>query len=79
MHFLLGDGIGIAFILLGLFLLLSGVKREDSRNKLTYSGVGAIVVGFGNMLLLRIPLLGMLALAAGLFLILTGARTRTGQ
>lgn len=72
----IGDGIGAVFIVLGLFLVLSGLRRRRGRNRAVDSGIGAVLVGIGNVLLTRNLLPAIIALVAGVVVIVMAARLR---
>lgn len=74
MFFFFGDGIGVGFLILGPFLIFGGLRRPRDRRRLVYSGLGSMVVGLGNILMPRNLLLGVLALLAGVGLIVHAAR-----
>lgn len=76
MFFFFGYGPGILFLLLGLFMILSGFRRPRDRDRLIYSGVGSIAVGLGNLLMLVSMLLGLGVVAIGVAVILWAARLR---
>lgn len=67
-------GIGIVFIFLGVFLIYRGLVDSPNRERLIYSGLGAIAVGAGNVILPVDQLGGIAGLVIGMFLIYYAAR-----
>ena len=72
----ISTAIGIVFIALGAFLIYRGVVYAADRERLLTSGVGAVAVGIGNILLPRSALASIAALLIGGYLILSASRLR---
>jgi hypothetical protein len=77
MFLFFGYGPGIFFILLGTFMILRGLGRPGDRRRLVRSGMGSILVGLGNLAMLRSWIVGLAAVGLGVWIIFSAARTRT--
>lgn len=76
MIFFFGYGPGIFFILLGPFFILGGVRRPRDRKRMVRSGIGSIIVGIGNLLMLHNWPAGLAIVGLGFYVIVTAARMR---
>ena len=61
------------FVLLGLVLFYRAATQSRGRARFTTSGIGSVLVGIGNLLMLRSVVLGILCVAIG-FVLIAGAR-----
>lgn len=67
---------GIIFLMLGLFLVLTGLWRTRDRPRLLIAGFGAILVGIGNFLTVQSMFAGLVLIAGGFVVILNARRAR---
>ena len=67
--------VGTLFLLLGLVMFWSAVKRPEVRERAIYSGIGSIMVGVGNMAMPTNLLIGGAVLILGVFVVFASART----
>lgn len=73
MFIFFGAGTGIAFLLLGPFIIIGGLRRPRDRKRLVWSGFGSMVIGLGNLVLAKNLLLGLGLIALGLYIIIRAA------
>ena len=73
------NGLTLAFIIvvlaIGTFLIFSGIRQPRDRKRLLYSGVGSIVVGLGNLLILASFIAGLALVIVGAGVIAASVRT----
>ena len=72
--FFFGYGPGILFILLGPVIILGGLRRPRDRKRLVRSGIGSIIVGLGNLLMLHNWPAGLAVVGLGVWIIWSAAR-----
>lgn len=73
MFIFFGAGTGIAFLLLGPFIIIGGLRRPRDRKRLIWSGFGSMVIGLGNLLMRKNLLLGLALVALGLYIVIKAA------
>ncbi len=76
MFVFLGAGTGIAFLLLGPFIIIGGLRRPRDRKRLIWSGFGSMVIGLGNLLMRKNLLLGLTLVGLGLYIVIKAAFLR---
>ena len=76
MFIFFGAGTGIAFLLLGPFIIIGGLRRPRDRKRLVWSGFGSMVIGLGNLVLAKNLLLGLGLIGLGLYIIIRAAFLR---
>lgn len=73
MFIFFGTGTGIAFLLLGPFIIIGGLRRPRDRKRLVWSGFGSMVIGLGNLVMARNLLLGLALIGLGLYIVIKAA------
>jgi hypothetical protein len=76
MFIFFGAGTGIAFLLVGPFIIIGGLRRPRDRRRLVWSGFGSMVIGLGNVVLAKNLLLGLGLIGLGLYIIIRAAFLR---
>jgi|GEM_PF-5987621 hypothetical protein len=76
MFIFFGAGTGIAFLLVGPFIIIGGLRRPRDRRRLVWSGFGSMVIGLGNLVLAKNLLLGLGLIGLGLYIIIRAAFLR---
>jgi hypothetical protein len=74
MFFFFGYGPGIVFFLLGPFIIIGGLRRGQDRRKLWRSGLGSMMVGAGNILILHNWMAGLAVIGVGIWMIVSAVR-----
>ncbi|MGQ9455637.1 MAG: hypothetical protein ACUVRS_04250 [Armatimonadota bacterium] len=73
MFIFFGAGTGVAFLLLGPFIIIGGLRRPRDRKRLTWSGFGSMVIGLGNLVMPKSLLLGLALVGMGLYIVIRAA------
>ncbi|MDH7601709.1 MAG: hypothetical protein QHI38_06130 [Armatimonadota bacterium] len=73
MFIFFGAGTGIAFLLLGPFIIIGGLRRPRDRKRLVWSGFGSMVIGLGNLLMRKNLLMGLALVGIGLYIVIKAA------